>query len=162
MDQSNKCRFFNTWPGLTVDLVMKHLDKSEATVKGHLRQTRQKFRSITKKLSITPSVPTTSSTISPLHVMTTSPINEGFRENMVSFKLVEIKGKVFSEQTGRFLITSSRGNKYIIVMYDNDSNAILAEPMKNRSQAEIVKTQAYLHEYLSKRGFTHQNPDVGQ
>ena len=41
-------------------------------------------------------------------------------------------------------------------MYDNDSNAILAEPMKNRSQAEIVKTQAYLHEYLSKRGFTPQ------
>ena len=27
---------------------------------------------------------------------------------------------------------------------------------ENRSQAEIVKTQAYLHEYLSKRGFTPQ------
>ena len=41
-------------------------------------------------------------------------------------------------------------------MYDNDSNAILSKPMKNRLQSYIVKTQGYLHEYLSKRRFTPQ------
>ena len=121
--------FVNTWSGLTVDLVMKFLDKSEATVKGYLRQIRQNLRSTTKKLSITPSAPITTSTISPPRVMTTSSINDDVRANIVSFKLVETKGKVFSDQTGRFPITSSRGNKYIMAMYDNDSNTILAEPM---------------------------------
>ena len=42
----------NTWPGFTSDLVEKHLKKSNATVKGHLRQTRQNLRSKTKKTSL--------------------------------------------------------------------------------------------------------------
>ena len=33
--------FFTTWPGLTSALVRKHLPKSLATTKGHLRQDRQ-------------------------------------------------------------------------------------------------------------------------
>jgi hypothetical protein len=40
-------------------------------------------------------------------------------------KPVEITGQIFSDQTGRFPITSSRGNKYIMVVYDYKSNAIL-------------------------------------
>ena len=77
--------------------------------------------------------------------MTTSPINEDVQTNVVSFKLVETKGKVSSDQTGRSRVTSSRGNKYIMFMYDSDSNTILAKPMKNRLQPEIVISQAYLH-----------------
>ncbi len=34
--------FFTTWPGLTSALVRKHLPKSVATAKGHLRQDRKK------------------------------------------------------------------------------------------------------------------------
>ena len=37
--------FFTTWPGLTADLVEKHLDKAPATTQGHLRQIRQNLRS---------------------------------------------------------------------------------------------------------------------
>ena len=37
--------FYTTWPGLTPELVEKYLDKSTATVKGHLRQIRQNLRS---------------------------------------------------------------------------------------------------------------------
>jgi hypothetical protein len=33
--------FFTTWPGLTIDLVRKHLPKSIATAKGHLQQQMQ-------------------------------------------------------------------------------------------------------------------------
>ena len=40
-----------------------------------------------------------------------------------------------------------------MVVYDNYTNEILAEPMKNRSQQEIVQAQAYLREYLTSRGF---------
>ena len=37
--------YFATWPGLTVELVRKHLPKSLATTKGHLRADRQNVRS---------------------------------------------------------------------------------------------------------------------
>ena len=42
-----------------------------------------------------------------------------------------IKIKVFSDLTGAFPHKSSRGNLYVMVMYDYDSNAILSEPIKN-------------------------------
>ena len=35
--------FFTTWPGLNSALVYKHLSKSLATAKGHLRQDRQTY-----------------------------------------------------------------------------------------------------------------------
>ena len=37
--------FFATWPGLTSDLVRKHLPKSVATAKGHMRKTKMNIRS---------------------------------------------------------------------------------------------------------------------
>ena len=47
-------------------------------------------------------------------------------------------GKTFSDQTGRFLVTSSKGNKYIRIIYDYDSNIIMGEPMKYRTEAELL------------------------
>jgi hypothetical protein len=37
--------YFATWPGLTAELVTKHLSKSIATAEGHLQQERQNLRS---------------------------------------------------------------------------------------------------------------------
>ena len=85
--------------------------------------------------------------------MTTSLQPENVQANIVTMKLVEINGKIFSNQTGHFPVTSSKGNKYLMVMYENDTNSILAKPMKNISQQEIVRAQAYFHEYLTLRGF---------
>ena len=45
MDQSDKCRFFSTWPGLTSKLITKHLPLSVNTALGHLRQQYQNTRS---------------------------------------------------------------------------------------------------------------------
>ena len=38
-------KFFATWPGLKSELLRKHLPKSLATAKGHLKQDRQNIRS---------------------------------------------------------------------------------------------------------------------
>ena len=43
-----------------------------------------------------------------------------------------IKRKGFNNLTGDFPHKSSRGSLYVMVLYDYDSNAILAESMKNR------------------------------
>jgi len=40
-------------------------------------------------------------------------------------------GKIFTDQTGRFVIPSSTGNTQIFILYDYDSNSIHAEPIKN-------------------------------
>jgi hypothetical protein len=42
-------------------------------------------------------------------------------------------GQIYTDQTGRFPMISSKGNKYIIVLYEYDGNAKLAEPIKNRT-----------------------------
>ena len=74
------------------------------------------------------------------------------RTNFVYTKVVEVTGQVFTDQTGRFPVTSSKGSQYIMVLYDYDSNAILAEPMKNRSERELVQVYTKMHTYLCRRG----------
>ena len=63
------------------------------------------------------------------------------------------RGKTFSDQTGRFPVTSSKGNKYIMIMYSYDANAILGEPMKSRTEDEILRAFSQLNSYLADRGF---------
>jgi hypothetical protein len=137
--------FFTTWPSLTSALVRKHLPKSIETAQGHLRQDRKNVRS-TK----TPN----QQTISEPPVMTTlEPHGESnIRTHCAFAKTVSLTGKVFSDQTARFPQTSSRGNKYIMIFYDYDSSAILAEPLKSRSAAKLLRAFTKLHQYLTGRG----------
>ena len=53
--------------------------------------------------------------------------------NTVFLKKVDLTGKFYRDQIGRFPVTSSKGNKYILVAYHYDSNTIHAEPLKTRS-----------------------------
>ena len=62
-----------------------------------------------------------------------------------------IKIKVFSDITGAFPHKSSRGNVYVMVMYDYDSNAILAEPIKNRKAATIHDAFLNIHKVIKER-----------
>ena len=45
----------------------------------------------------------------------------------------------FSNQTGQFPTQSKRGNKYIMVLVEIDSNAILIEPIKSRKDAKMIR-----------------------
>ena len=51
--------YFSTWPGLTSDLVRKHLPKSVATAKGHLRLDRKNVRSTQPTAPLPATEPTT-------------------------------------------------------------------------------------------------------
>jgi hypothetical protein len=131
--------FFTTWLILTAALVRKYLPKSlaTATAKGHLRQEYQGKRSTQTPTKTT--VPE-------------SPPEPKTRTNWVYMQPIEVTGKIFSNQTGRFPLTSSRGNKYIMIVYDYDSNAILAEPLKSRSENELLRAYTKIHDELSSRG----------
>ena len=131
--------YFATWPGLTAKRVRKHLDKAIATSKGHMKQIRQGLRSTKQK---EPSV------------MTAPPPNEieGARTGELFCKTVELTGKNYTDQTGRFPVTSSKGSKYVMVAYNYDCNAILAEPIQSRSEASLVRAHQKIHAHLSERG----------
>jgi hypothetical protein len=40
-------------------------------------------------------------------------------------------GQIYTDQTGRFPMVSIKGDKYIMILYDYGSNAILAQPIKD-------------------------------
>ena len=53
--------------------------------------------------------------------------------------------KAYMDSCGRFPHHSSQGNEYIMVVYDYDSNAILAEAFKNRTAGELKMTLILFH-----------------
>jgi hypothetical protein len=74
------------------------------------------------------------------------------RTHCVYMKPIAVTGQIHSNQTGRFPITSSRGSKYIMVVYDYDSNTILTELLTSRTKSELLRAYSKLHDYLTARG----------
>jgi hypothetical protein len=58
--------------------------------------------------------------------------------NAVKFE--DLKGTISTDLPGRFPITSARGQAYVFVMYDYDSNSILvAVPIENRRKESLIQ-----------------------
>ncbi len=57
-----------------------------------------------------------------------------------------------SDQTGCFPTTSSRGNKYIMMLVEVDGNYIDAEPMKNKLEGAMIKAYIALWTRLTASG----------
>jgi hypothetical protein len=102
MGPSYRKEFFTTWPGLSAEAVRKFLPKSLATAKGHLKTSPKNLRSTSKSR---PNI----STIGAPTVMTTPPstLEPTVRTHLVYAKVVTITGQIYSDQTGRFPVTSA-------------------------------------------------------
>ena len=133
---------FLTCPGLNNQQLLKHLPPSIATALEHMDQERKNLQS-TK------------------HVKPEVEVEEdrNFYPDTESVKIHEIcatiipfnlKRKGFSDITGAFPHKSSRGNVYVMVMYDHYSNAILAEPIKNIQTATIRDDFLKVHTVLKE------------
>ena len=106
---------FTTWPGLTHNLISKFLPKSMATSKGHLRRQQLHIQSTSIPL-------TTSLDVAP----TPEPGNPTTHAAFTTIVDTKESGRSYSDQTGQSPVISSKGNKYVFVLYDYDSNANLA------------------------------------
>ena len=130
-----KCGNFVSWPGLTVDAARKHFPESEETQKGHMRTQPQGLRST--KIRMVPEAlePDLGEENVPVTRLTK-------KENDVFVRIYELQDemrkKIYTDQTGCFPTRSSRGNQYIMVMCEMDSDVILFEPMKNRTAGEMI------------------------
>jgi hypothetical protein len=60
--------------------------------------------------------------------------------------------KLYSDQTGKFPVQSSRGHNYVMVMHECDSNAILSTPLKSRVAGELTKAWTKLYSKLQANG----------
>ena len=127
-----KLNYLNTFPGLTGKLIRTYLPKSLATSQGHLKGQQKNIRSTKTVLEET--VPLTIS-------LDIAPAQEPANPKTQTVFLTIIDNKTFarsySDQTGQFPIQSGRGNNYMFVLYDYDSNAILIKAIPNRRAATI-------------------------
>ena len=62
--------------------------------------------------------------------------------------------KSYLDLTGKFPHTSSRGYKYVLIVYDHDSNAILAQALKTRQASEIKTAWHLLFNIINRNGHT--------
>ena len=142
---------FDSWPNLSQHLITKHLPKSIATSKGHLRMQQKNLRSTKPKdLATLMSLPlSTSLDVAPAQ----EPSNKPTHNLFVTITSTNLLRKSYSDQTGKFPHVSSRGNQYIMIMYDYDTNLILSRPTKTRQAAEL--TQAWTELFLKLRDNGH-------
>ena len=53
--------------------------------------------------------------------------------------IIIMNGKICSDLTGAFPVTSARGNKLMYIAYGYDANGILWGPMKNNNDSEMSR-----------------------
>jgi hypothetical protein len=94
-----------TWPGLMEKAINKNLKLTPATTMGHMNQRSQNIRS-TSKTPIT----------SDIEDITTTNTNLGTKTHLVYAVLVD-QGQLYTDLTGKFQVSSSKGNSYVIVCY---------------------------------------------
>ena len=125
-----------SWPGIE-NIKASHLSPKLATAKGHLDQERKNLQSTKIPASILPS-------------LDTPPIKS--YECFAMIQDYNTMHRGFSDLTGRFPHTSARGNKYILMVYDSDSNAILSEPLKSKAAGEITRGWKTIYDRLARHG----------
>ena len=69
-------------------------------------------------------------------------------------KVTDCSSKIYTYQTGRFPVTSSRDYKYIMIAYDYDSNNILTEQIKSRTSLQIKNAYQKMRKFLCSRVLT--------
>jgi hypothetical protein len=129
---------FTSWPGLTEHDVEKRLSKSTSTTKGHLNQQRHNARKTKVK--------------DPKVIMTEPDLDQGIKTQYIYAATIDA-GQIYTDQTGKFPVVSRKGNKYIMILYDYDSNVILAQPIKDRTAPELLGAFQVMEQELVARGF---------
>jgi hypothetical protein len=131
---------YASWPGLTADVVARHYPDSKETPKGHGRKAPSSQRS-TKTTTL--ALDDSDDVFGINNIEAPRPIK---KERIVFYLDVndEAAQKIYTDQPGRFPKKSSRGNQYIMVLTEVDSDAILVEPMKNRTTGEIIRAYQVL------------------
>jgi hypothetical protein len=83
--------------------------------------------------------------------MTEPDLDQGIKTQCVYAGKIDA-GQIYTDQTGRFPVVSSKGNTYIMILYDYDSNASLAQPIKDRTAPELLRAFQVMEQEVVARG----------
>jgi hypothetical protein len=85
-------------------------------------------------------------------VIITEPyLDQGIKTQYVYAATIDA-GQIHNDQRGRFPVVSSKGNKYIMILNDYDSNSILAQPIEDITAPELLKAFQVMEQELVARG----------
>ena len=127
-----------------------HPPQSVAMVKGHLDQTRKNQRSTKKTIAYNDDNEDDG-------LFPSSEPGNARTHHCYASVSEPTKGQIYSNQTGKFVVASSTGNNYILVVYDYDSNSILVQPMRSRTGPCILGAfTILLHALLVAAGLRSQ------
>ena len=160
-----------SWPGLTSDLIRKHLPPNRATTKGHLHQESQHLQS-TKPADYDTYIKNIKNNIARLQGKIKNPNIElqlkkdiesdafpdspspNVKANQVVYLVCSSapKDMGYIDLTGRFPYRSASGNQYILVAYHQDANAIYGQPIKNRESASITAAWTTINDKFRTSG----------
>ena len=122
----------------------KHLPDMIATSKGHLRQEQKNIQSTQIKINN-----------DTRHVLDYHPLaepdNTKTHECYLTYFTKE-EGITYLDLTGIYPTKSRRGNQYIIICYDYDTNSIQAQLTKSRNTADIRDATLTMIEKLKRSG----------
>jgi hypothetical protein len=128
---------------LTECNINKHYPETSETSKGHMNQTCKNVRSTEAKRT-------------PLETCDTLQLH-GKKVRDIYMTMYDVRETMFSDQTGQFPMRLQSGNKYIMVLVEINSNAILVEPMKSRKDAEMIRAYNTLLLQLKRAGIIPKN-----
>ena len=130
-----------TYLNLTAHNVKKHLPKSTATAKGHVDKQRINIKST--KLS-QQELASKLEDINPPQEQQTNNI-------FVALGVTDGEGTLYIDLTGKFPITAASGNKYILIGYDYDNNAIRTRPVQARNDHKMLEEYKDMYKHLRER-----------
>jgi hypothetical protein len=78
-------------------------------------------------------------------------LDQGIKTQCVYAATIDA-GQIYTDQTGRFQVVSGKGSKYIMILYDYDSNAILEQLIKDRTAPELLRAFQVMEQELVAGG----------
>jgi hypothetical protein len=75
--------------------------------------------------------------------------------------ILEPMGKIYTDQTGKFVQASSNSNNYLLFLYDFDRNCILAEPSNNTpAYPSLPSTKHYIQNCVKPASARASNTSI--
>jgi hypothetical protein len=139
----------DTFPGLTTENISKSSpDSKETWQKRHMRQSKQSVRS-TKVIDEDAA----------LQFKPTPGIKHQTQGRVLTSAQHDEKADVY-QPNWPFPITSSKGNKYLMIACELDGNYIDAEPLKSKAKNELVTAYQSIFTRWSQTGTISPNWDI--
>ena len=124
-----------SWPLVNIKNVNKHFPESEETQKGHMHTQRQGVQS-TK--THRPTKALTPEDAKPIEEPIQTPI---LKKKDIFIEIYSPINTIYTDQTGKFPQSSSRGNNYQIIIHEIDGDSTWVEVMKNRTEGRMIEAR---------------------